>query len=245
MGIIARRRKKFQALLAELESVLIEKGITPYHFFKDGNLHNYLACIPFNHLLDSMKLTRVNVNLTDEESRFVGFILKYKELRKKKYNILLDTPPDPQYYDSPPIGRRENPRYEEEMEQYRMKLDEYQHQADVLEKKREELRRTPEGEIFEYVENEDGSVVCPQCMGRGTLPAENGSLPAACPQCGGSGSTGYTPKVTEEQRQTAETFRVKLESLKDPVFADFPRKKKQVFIRLTYEGQIFIKEVKG
>jgi hypothetical protein len=81
-------------------------------------------------------------------------------------------------------------------------------------------------------------------MGSGAVSAGD-DLPADdCPQCGGTGGTGHTPNVTPEQRLTAETFRAKLENLKEPVFSNFPCKKKQVYLRLTYDGQIFIKEVK-
>ena len=62
-----------------------------------------------------------------------------------------------------------------------------------------------------------------------------------CSRCRGTGSTGYTPRVSPQQRQVAETFRAKLQDLETPVFSNFPVKKKPVFLRLTYEGQIFIK----
>jgi len=242
MGIIARRRNRFQQIFQQLETLLTSNGVTPCHFFKDINLLNYLACVPFNNLLHSMNLTRVNIHLSEEEKRFVDFILKYKQTMKRKVNLLLDTPPIPQYYDSPPIGWRENPLYEEEMSQYRKKLEEYQHRREILEKRREELWRSPESETFQYVEKEERAAICPDCMGRGRIASSEDSTDTTeCPRCYGTGTSGYIPKVTPHQRQVAETFRAKLENLNDPVFSNFPCKKKSVFIRVTYEGQIFIK----
>ncbi len=242
MGIIARRRKRFQQLFNQLETLLASNGVTPCHFFKDTNLLNYLACVPFNNLLYSLNITRVNIHLTVEEKLFVGFILKYRQTMKKKVNLLLDTPPEPQYFDSPPIGWRENLRYEEEMSQYRKKLEEYQHQKEILEKRRKELWRSSESEIFRYVEKEDRAAVCPDCMGSGRMPSSEASPePTDCPRCYGKGTSGYIPKVTLQQRQVAETFRAKLDNLNDPVFSNFPCKKKSVFIRVNYDGQIFIK----
>jgi hypothetical protein len=62
-----------------------------------------------------------------------------------------------------------------------------------------------------------------------------------CPRCYGKGTSGYIPRVTPHQRQVAETFRAKLDNLNDPVFSNFPCKKKSVFIRVNYDGQVFIK----
>jgi len=245
MGIIARRRRSFQQYLNELETFLTKNGVTPCHMFKDTNLLNYLVCSPFNNLLHSMKVTTVNIDLTEEEKRFVDFILTYRKIRRKKQNFLLDTPSDVQYHDSPIMGRRENPRYEEEMTQYRLKLEEYEYKKEMMEKKREELWRGPEADIYRYVEKEERSAVCSQCLGTGWKRPEEPRGPEAeeikCPWCSGTGSSGYTPRVNRDQRQAAETFRTKLEDLDAPVFAGFPLKRKSVYIRLTHEGQLFIK----
>jgi hypothetical protein len=242
MGIIARRREKFQQLFSQLETLLTSNDVTPCHFFKDTNLLNYLACVPFNNLLHSLNITRVNIHLTVEEKQFVGFILKYRQTKKRKMNLLLDTPPEPQYFDSPPIGWRENPRYEEEMKQYRKKLEEYQRQKEVLERRRKELWKSPGSKIFRYVEKEERAAVCPDCMGSGRMPSSEDSTDTIdCPRCYGKGTSGYTPKVTPHQRQVAETFRTKLDNLNNPVFSNFPCKKKSVFLRVNYDGQIFIK----
>jgi len=255
MGLFTGRIKKFQRIIGELERLLTDKGVTPCHFFKDRNLLNYLACVPFNNLLHSLDLTRVNIYLAEEDKQFVDFILIYKKTREKRINPLLDTPPDILYYDSPTLGWRENRRYEEELKQYRMRLADYDRRAEILEKKRRDLWECVESEIFRYVEQEDRSAICTRCMGRGRrLAVGDDNSPvmsevppgmevseAECPSCLGTGSTGYIPRVTREQREVADAFREKLESLDEPVFADFPCKKKPVFIRLTHEGQVFVK----
>lgn len=247
MGIIARRRKKYRRLFERLEAVLKSNKVTGFRFFKDTNLLNYLACMPFNHLLHSWKLTKVNIFLSDEERAFVDFILTYKKILKRRPNLLLDAPTVHDFYDSPPIGWKKNLRYEDEMEQYRLKLDKYQHEKKMLEVRREALWRSQESEVFRYVEKEDRSAICSKCTGSGIAQPENGAPPppgGECSWCNGTGSTGYTPHVSPDQREIAEEFRAKIDELQDPVFASFPVKKKPVFIRLTNEGQIFIKLVK-
>lgn len=194
-----------------------------------------------------MNVTTVNIDLSLEEKLFVDFILTYRKIRKKKQNFFLDTPPDVSYYDSPPIGRRENPRFEEEMAQYTMKLEEHEHKKEMMEKKREELWRSPEAEIFRYVEKEERSAVCSQCLGTGWKHPEEQEGPEVaeirCPWCSGTGSSGYTPRVNRDHLRTAETFRAKRKDLEPPAFASFPLKKKSVYIRLTHEGQLFIKQL--
>lgn len=255
MGIFTGRIKKFQRIIGELERLLTDKGVTPCHFFKDRNLLNYLACEPFNNLLNSLNLTRVNIHLAEEDKQFVDFVLLYKKIREKKINPLLDTPPDALYYDSPTLGWRENSRYEEELKQYKMRLADYERRGEVMEKKRRELLESVESEIFRYVEQEDRSALCIHCMGQGRrlvvgddcspimseVPPGVEVAEAECPSCHGAGSTGYIPRVTPEQREVAEAFREKLERLDEPIFADFPCKKKPVYIRLTHEGQLFVK----
>jgi hypothetical protein len=259
MGIITRRRRKFQQYLVELKTFLTDNGVTPCHLFNDTNLLNYLACVPFNNLLHSMKLTKVNIHLSDEEMKFVKFILRFGKIRSHKQNFLLDSPPRFLHYDSPILGRKENPRYEEEMEHYRAKLEEFEHRMASLEKQREELWKSPNAEIFNYVEKELRSSICSRCNGTGwSLPDEPDNnknkekdknkieevadiVEIECPWCNGTGSSGYTPRISPDQHQLAETFRAKLENLKDPIFHNFPLKKKPVFIRLTYEGHLFIK----
>lgn len=260
MGLFTRRIKKIQCIFDELERLLTDKGITPCHFFKDTNVLNYIACIPFNDFLDSLKLTKVNTHLSDEEKQFVNFIVLYKKIHGKKINPLLDTPPDVLYYDSPTLGWHDNPRYEEELNRYRMNLADYDDQGEMLETKRRELWESIESEIFRYVEQEEGATICARCQGKGRrlvgamdavgdefspfmseVPADADVCEEICPDCGGTGNTGYVPRVSPEQRQVAEAFRDKLESLDEPIFPYFPCKKKPVYIRLTHEGQVFIK----
>lgn len=226
----------------ELKTFLTDNGAAPCGMFNDRNLLNYLACIPFNNFLYSLKLTRVNIFLSDEEMHFVDFILKLRKIRNHKQNFLLDAPPTVLHYDSPLLGRRDNPRYEEEMEHYRTKLEEYEHRKEMREKQREELLQSPEAEVFHFVEKELRSALCSRCDGIGWCqPDEAGSVDIQCSWCMGTGRSGYTPSVSPDQRRAAEAFRVKLDSLEDPVFASFPLRKKTVFIRLTYDGQLFIK----
>ncbi len=224
---------------------MTDNGATPCFMFKDTNLLNYMICTPFNNFLHSMNVSTINIDLSREEKLFVDFVLKYRKIRKKRRNFLLDTPPDVLFYDSPPMGRRENPRYEEEMAQYRMKLEEYEYKKDIMEKKREELWLSPEADIFRYVESEERTAVCSQCMGTGWIQQEeqDGSEVAEiqCPWCSGTGSSGYTPRINRDQRRAAETFRAKLEDVDTPVFGSFPLKRKPAYIRLTHEGQLFLK----
>ncbi|MCU0285490.1 MAG: hypothetical protein MUF15_03725 [Acidobacteria bacterium] len=255
MGLFTKRIKKIQHLFDGLEHFLTEKGVIPCHFFKDKNIINYLACEPFNQFLYSLKLTRVNIHLRDDERQFVNFILLYKKIKGKRVNPLLDTPPDILFFDSPTVGWRENTRYEEELNRYRMSLADSEHRGEILETKRRKLWESAESEIFRYVEQEEGATICVRCLGKGRrLAIGNGDLglmsevPAdieiteeVCPTCQGTGTTGYIPRVTPEQRKVADAFREKLESFDEPIFPDFPCKKKPVYIRLTYEGQIFLK----
>lgn len=244
MGIIARRRNKYRRLFERLEAVLKSNKVTGCRFFKDTNLLNYLACIPFNNLLHSWNLTKVNVFLSEDERAFVDFIITYKKILKRRPNLLLDTPTIHDFYDSPPIGWKENRRYEDEMEQYRLKLDKHQHEKKMREMQREALWRSPESEVYRHVEKEDRSTECSKCAGGGFIQAEDAAPGGACPWCNGTGNTGYTPHVSPVQREIADEFRAKIDELQDPVFASFPVKKKPVFIRLTNEGQIFVKPVK-
>ncbi|HLP60188.1 MAG TPA: hypothetical protein VK186_15220 [Candidatus Deferrimicrobium sp.] len=256
MGLFTRRIKRIQDVFDELERFLTDKGITPCHFFKDSNIINYLARVPFNDFLYSLNITGVNIHLQEEEKQFVDFILIYKKIREKKVNPLLDTPPDILYYDSPTLGWRENPWYEEELNRYRMNLVNSEHRGEILEIRRSKLWESAESEIFRYVEQEDGATICKRCLGKGRrlkiggdeqssimseVPADAEVFEEECPSCRGTGGTGYVPRVSPEQRQVAETFRQKLESLDSPIVSTFPCKKKPVYIRLTYEGQIFIK----
>lgn len=318
MGFLGRRRRKFEKLLNGVENLLIEKGVTPVHYFKDRNLLNYLTCKPFNSLLDSLKLTTVNINLERDEKAFVDFMARFYRLTAKRMNLLLDSPPEKLYFDSPILGWRDNPRYEEELELYRRKLDEYRHKKVILDKKRRELWDSEDGETARHVEKEERAALCPKCGGAGEyIPSEEeeplpemdpnmgtgarsgaywnndasrftrrpqprmaidngeddsfldtgnaemdpenpgngtakipmdddfvpGEKKTECPQCGGTGKSGYVPQVTSHQRIIADIFRNKMEALKEPVFTSFPCRKRAVFIRLSYEGQVFIKDV--
>ncbi len=246
MGFFKWRREKFRALLKELEALLKAQGITPSHLFGDRNLLNYLACVPFNRLLDSWNLTTVNIDLAPEEMQFVQFILIYRKLKNRKENLLLDTPPDVLYHDSPIIGWRENTRYQEELERYRQRMEEYEYRLKEVERKRRELLESFDGEVFRYVEKEMETTRCSVCGGSGRRRVTGNDAPETtllCHQCRGSGKSGYLPRVSQEQRRKAEDFRKRLQAEKEPVFDSFPCKRKPVYLRLTHEGQLFFKTV--
>ncbi|MCP4147675.1 MAG: hypothetical protein GY757_07985, partial [bacterium] len=160
MGFLSKRRQSYQRLLKELEALLIKNSVTPCYLFKETNILNYLTCIPFNSVLNRLKITTVNVNLTEEEKKFVKFIQFFRQARKNSSNLLLETPVPVSHHDSPPIGWRENKSYQKELEQYKIKLEEYQHKKEILDKKKELLWQTPGSEIFEYVQQEERAALC-------------------------------------------------------------------------------------
>lgn len=212
MGYFQKRRLLYKETLKQLEELLISKGATPSHLFQDGNLLKFLACVPYNRFLNFLRISTVNIHLNREEKAFVDFILIFKTIRQRQVNFLLDAVPDIKYYDSPTLGWKENKRYADEMKIYLQRLKEYKLEEEELEQQRKALLKTPDGLVYLYVKTRDSQ----------------GALAAAA--------------ITEGQRQRAQTVESQLNALTLPPFRAFPVKKKPIYIRLTYDGQIFIKD---
>ncbi len=213
MKILFRRRRRFKVYPDQLEMILMKDGVTPVHFFQDRNLLNYMVCAPYNEILHRFKISTVNIDLSEEEREFVNFILLYKKITETKRS-LFDSIPSVRTYDSPILGWRDNPDYESECEHYKLKYEEYKLKMAFIKKRRREMLESTEGENYLYVESEDEK---------------------------GMWDMEYRPDVTYRQRRKSLIFKERLSQLQDPVFTAFPCKKKSVFLRLTYEGQIFIK----
>ena len=173
---------------------------------------------------------------------FAKFIKKLGKIRKKTINLLLDTPSDYEYDYPYCIGWKDNPKYKEEVENYKDRLMEYEEQKKILTGKRNKLWEKPEAGTYLYVKEEYDAAKCPTCIGTGIIPAVKKRPGFTCYKCRGTGTNEYLPKVTAKQRQVANKFKKELESLGDPEFSSFPRRKKSIFIRVVHGGQVFIVE---
>lgn len=242
MWSFEKKREYYQNLLAELEAMLIEKGITPVHLFREPKILSYLVYYPLHHIYCFLRQTNIDKFINRKEREFAHFIRKVGIIRRKKINLLLDSPGDYDYEYPASIGWKPNPRFDEEMKNYRKRLADYEAQQLQLAEKREELLRQPEAGIFRLVMKEYDAAKCSTCAGTGLIPSLRTTSCDCCFKCKGTGKSGYIPDVTAEQARVAKEFKAKLDSLKVPTFSAFPRKKKSVYIRVVHGGQIFITE---
>ena len=214
----------------------------PTSLFKNPKVLNYLTHYPFNHIYCFLAQKDMNKYINEQEKEFARFIIKLGQIRQKKINLLLDTPSDYEYDYPACVGWKNNPKYEEEVNNYQSRLAEYEEQKKRTEAKRKKLLKTPEARVYLYVKDEDKKTKCPSCFGSGRIPSISGKWGYTCGKCRGSGRTEYLPKVIPEQHRIAKEFEKKWHNIKEPGSNFFPRKKKSIYIRVVHGGQIFIIE---
>ncbi len=229
-------------MLNELETILIKNGVTPIYLFKNPRVLEYLTYYPLHHIYCFLTQQDINNYINRKERDFVKFIKRLGIIRRKKINLLLDSPSDYEYESPLSIGWKNNPRYEDELKNYRAKLKEYEQQKAIVAEKRKKLLKKPEAKTYLYVMNEFNAAKCPGCAGTGIIPTITKSAGYCCFRCHGTGRSEYRPKVTAELVRVAKEFKERLDSLKEPTFSAFPRKKKSIYIRVIHGGQIFISE---
>ncbi|UCH96997.1 MAG: hypothetical protein JSV88_09140 [Candidatus Aminicenantes bacterium] len=232
-----KRKKHYQKLIKKLEDVLKEKGIAVTNLFTSDKVLTYLAYFPFNHIFYRLFPGDINARIGHKEREFAAFIRKFKKNSDRKLKISFAEPPGRSYFGISQIGWRDNPRYEEELREYELREEEWKRQKDLPERKIKAHWQTPESKIYTYVKEEDEKTICSTCRGSGMIPAMTRSPGHECNSCKGTGETGYFPNVTLEQRQIAEAFEAKLESLKrlTPPFPLPPGKRKPVDIYVIVE----------
>lgn len=189
-------------------------------------------------------LNQKNINkyINEQERDFAGFIMKLRKIRNKSINLLLDSPADYELDYPSFVGWKDNPKYEEEVKNYKAKLEEHEKRKKIIDEKRKKLWEKPEAGTYLYVKKEDNLAKCPACFGSGRIPSVRKSWGYSCSKCRGTGATRYLPKVTPVQRMAAAEFEKELENLHCPEFSAFPRKKKSIYIRVIHGGQIFLVE---
>lgn len=224
-------------MIKELEEILKKKDITTSNLFGSDKVLNYLTYFPFNQIIYSLFSGATSIHISASEKKFAAFIRKFKQNRDKKLRISFEEPSNYSYFGISNIGWRENPKYEEELSEYKQKEEEWKQQKELPEKKIKAHWETPESKIYTHVKDEDQRTICSTCMGSGIIPSRTPSTSDSCYSCQGTGKTGYTPDVTSEQRQVAEAFKAKLEDLKKliPDFPLPPEKRKPVDIYVTVE----------
>lgn len=242
MWSFKKRKEYYRGLLKEVETVLIKNGVTPIYLFKEPRVLSYLTYYPINHIYCFLAQKDMNFYLNNQGRDFAKFIMKLAKVREKSINLLLDTPTDYEFDYPSCVGWKDNPKYEEEVKNYRFKLAEYEEQKKIAAQKRKQLWEKPEAAIYIHVGDEYNQAKCPDCLGAGIIPAIDKQSGFTCPRCRGTGKTAYRPNVTPEQLRAANRFKEGLDRLKDPEFTSFPRKKKSVFIKVIHGGQIFLVE---
>jgi hypothetical protein len=243
MWPFTKRKKFYQELIKELEEILKKKNITTSNLFKSDKVLNYLTYYPFNQIFSSLFSGHTGPPISSSEKKFAAFIRKFKQNRNKRLRISFEEPSNCSYFGISNIGWRDNPKYEEELSEYRLKEEEWKQQKELPEKKIKAHWETPESKIYTHVKDEDQKTICSNCMGSGIVPSKTHPPGDSCFICQGSGKTGYTPDVTSEQRQIAETFNAKLEDFKK-LIPDFPlppekRKPVDIYVMLGDQGGSF------
>ncbi|MCK5058044.1 MAG: hypothetical protein KAT34_15425 [Candidatus Aminicenantes bacterium] len=242
MWSFQNKKEYYEKLLNEVETILSKNGVMPTSLFKNPKVLHYLTYYPFNHIYCFLAQEVMNKYINEQEKKFARFIIKLARIRQKSINLLLDTPSDYEYDYPSCVGWKDNPKYEEEVKNYRSRLTEYEDQKKITGAKRKKLLETPEARVYFYVKEEDNKTKCPTCFGSGRIPSISRKPGSTCGKCRGSGRTAYLPKVTPGQRRTAKVFKKKWDNIQDPNFTFFPRKKKSIYIRVVHGGQIFIVE---
>jgi len=242
MWLFKKKRTYYQRLLNEIEAMLVRNGITPIHLFREPRVLHYLTFYPLNRLYYLLVHADADSAIGPQAREFATFIRKLCLIKKKRINLLLDSPADYEYEYPLSIGWKDNPGYEQELENYQVKVKEYEEVRAARAEEMERLWKNAEARVYSYVRREYERIRCPVCAGTGVIP-KIGKLPLVrCYSCKGSGKRVYLPRVTISQKKVAEAFKIKLESLKEPEFTSFPRRKKSVYIRVIYGGQIFLNE---
>ena len=242
MWLFKQKQMYYQRLLNEIEAMLVRNGITPIRLFGEPRVLHYLTFYPFNHIYNLLVYADADRTIGPKAREFATFIRKLYLIKKKRINLLLDSPTDYEYEYPLSIGWKDNPRYEQELENYQVKVKEYEQIRAALADEREKLWENAEARVYSYVQREYGRIRCPVCTGTGVIPKIDKRPLLCCYSCKGSGKRAYLPRVTSVQKKVAEAFKRKLESLKEPEFTSFPRRRKSVYIRVIYGGQIFLNE---
>jgi hypothetical protein len=237
MWPFTKRKKFYQKLIKELEDVLKKKDITTSNLFGSDKVLTYLTYFPFNHIFYSLFSGHTSTHIDSSEKKFAAFIRKFKQNRDKRLRISFEEPSNCSFFGISHIGWRDNPQYEKELREYKLKEEEWKRLKELPEKKIKAHGETPESKIYTYVKDEDEKTICSTCMGSGIIPSMTQSPGDSCFSCKGTGKTGYTPDVTSEQRRINEAFKAKLEDLKKltPTFPLPPEKRKPVDIYVIVE----------
>jgi hypothetical protein len=238
MWPFTKRKKIYQKLIKELEEILKKKDIATSNLFGNDKVLNYLTYFPFNQIFSSLFSGHTSTPISSSEKKFAAFIRKFKQNRHKRLRISFEEPSNCSYFGISNIGWRDNPKYEEELREYKLKEEEWKQQKELPEKKIKAHGETPESKIYNYVKDEDQKMICSTCMGSGIIASKTQSPGDSCYSCQGTGETGYTPDVTSEQRRIAEAFKTKLEDFKKriPAFPLPPEKRKPVDIYVIPHG---------
>jgi hypothetical protein len=231
------RKKFYQKLIKELEDVLKKKDITTSNLFASDKILDYLTYFPFNHIFSSLFSGFTSTHISPSEKKFVAFIRKFKQNRDKRLRIVFEEPSNCSYFGISNIGWRDNPKYQEELKEYKQKEEEWKQQKELPEKKIKAHWQNPESKIYNHVKDEDHKTICSACAGSGIIPSKTSSQGDSCSLCQGTGKTAYTPDVTPEQRRIAEAFKTKLDDFKEliPAFPLPPEKRKPVDIYVIVE----------
>jgi hypothetical protein len=233
-----KKKKVYQQLISDVEILLTKNGVSPIHYFRSQKVLNYLAYYPFGNILCKLALAKSSLQTNEGERQFGIFIQRLKGSRNHRQNLLLDSPSDFRDFNSPCIGWKQNSRFEEEVKEYNKKSSQYERERGERKERREKLLGSSEGRTYLYVKQEYESIICLECKGKGMIISDKEST--SCSYCGGSGDTGYTPNIVPPQIRVAREVNAQLDSLREPNFSSFPCKRKSVYVRVAYGGQIFI-----
>ncbi len=108
------------------------------------------------------------------------------------------------------VGRVDNPNFEREMEEYKLKIIEHESFKKEIENKINDLHSSEEGKVYEYVISEESKMHCGACNDGYTSL----DLTTGCSYCN-NGIIDYEPKVNEEQREIFKKIESKILELKE------------------------------
>lgn len=242
LWLFKKKKEYYDSLLKEIETILTKNSVTPIHLFKDKKILEYLTFFPLINIYCFLNQKNINQYINEQGRDFARFIMKLGKIKKRSINLLLDSPADYEIDYPFCVGWKHNPKYEEEVRNYKIKLEAYEKQKKILDEENKKIWKKPEAETYLFVKKEDNLAKCPSCFGSGRIPSVRRSWGYSCSKCRGTGAALYLPKVTPVQRRTAAGFEKELENLRYPEFSAFPRKKKSIYIRVIHGGQIFLVE---